>query len=120
MILQKRYLMVWPNIYQSSMEIQTQHIATLPGRVFLITTKKAIKEWGGVDDEEGQSDYDSIIEHVEAVEAGLDSFSKDPGLEYLTLFSMSSKIEIFKSAQGLVICEGLLFNETWDFSKPIT
>ena len=79
------------------MEIQTLHIGTLPGRVFLITTKKAIKEWGGVD-EEGQSDYDSITDHVNAEEAGLDSFSRGPGLEYLTFFGMISKIEIFKSA----------------------
>jgi hypothetical protein len=45
--------------------------------------------------------------------------SKGPGLEYLTLFTMSSKIEIFKSANGIVIFEGLFFNESWDYSKPI-
>lgn len=101
------------------MQIQPQHISTLIGRVFLITTKKAIKEWGGADDEEGQSDYDSITDHINAEEAGLDSFSKGPGLEYLTLFSMSSKIEIFKSSKGIVLCEGLFFNESWDYSKPI-
>jgi hypothetical protein len=33
---------------------------------------------------------------------------------------MSSKIEIFKSTQGIVICEGLFFNESWDYTKPIT
>jgi hypothetical protein len=102
------------------MEILTQHIGTLLGRLFLITNKKAIKEWGGVDGEEGQSDYDSIIDNVNAEEAGLASFSKASGLEYLTFICMSSKIEIFKSTQGIVICEGLFFNESWDYTKPIT
>lgn len=101
------------------MQIQTKHISTLIGRVFLFTTPKALKDWGGADDEEGQSDYDSITEHINAEEAGLHSFSKGPGLEYLTFFSMSSKIEIFKSANGIVIFEGLFFNESWDYSNPI-
>jgi hypothetical protein len=101
------------------MEIQTQHIGILTGRVFLITTKKALKEWGGADDEEGQSDYDSIIDNVNAEEAGLDSFSKGPDLDYLTFFSMSSKIEIFKSSTSIIISEGLFFNELWDYTKPI-
>ncbi len=68
------------------METQTHYVGSLIGRVFLITTKKAIKEWGGAEDEQedGQSDYDSIVDHVEAEEAGLDSFSKSDDLEYLT------------------------------------
>lgn len=103
------------------METQTHYVGTLIGRVFLITNKKAIKEWGGVEDEHenGQSDYDSIIDHVEAEEAGLDSFSKGTDLVYLTFFSMSTKIEIFKSSKGIVLCEGLFFNESWDYTKRI-
>ena len=103
------------------METETHYVGTLIGRVFLITTKRAIKAWGGVEDEheDGQSDYDSIVDHVEAEEAGLDSFSKNADLEYLTFFSMSSKIEIFKSSKGIIICEGLLFNESWDYSKQL-
>jgi hypothetical protein len=101
------------------MEAQTHYVGALIGRVFLITTKKAIEEWGGIEDEDGQSDYDSIIDHVEAEEAGLDFFSKRTDLVYLTFFSMSSKIEIFKSSKGIVLCEGLFFNESWDYTKQI-
>ena len=101
------------------METQTHYVGTLIGRVFLITTKKAFKEWGGIEDEDGQSDYDSIIDHVEAEEAGLDFLSKGTDLGYLTFFSMSSKIEIFKSSKGIVMCEGLFFNDSWDYTKQI-
>jgi hypothetical protein len=101
------------------METQTHYVSTLLGRVFLITNKKAIEEWGGVEDEDGKSDYDSIIDHVEAEEAGLESFSKGTDLVYLTFFSMSSKIEIFRSSKGIVLFEGLFFNETWDYTKRI-
>ncbi len=88
------------------------------GRVFLISSKKAIGEWGGSDEENNDlSDYDLIAENISVEEAGLDSFLKEFDLKYLTFFAMSSKIEIFKAQQGIIVCEGLYFNESWDYSK---
>jgi hypothetical protein len=102
------------------MEITTKHIGSLLGRVFLVSSKKAIKEWGGYDEENnGQSDYDSITDNISFEEAGVDSFLKEFELKYLTFFTMSSKVEIFKVQQGVIVCEGLYFNESWDYSKQL-
>jgi hypothetical protein len=102
------------------MEITTKHIGSLLGRVFLVSSRKAIKEWGGTDDEnDDQSDYDSIADNISFEEAGLDSFLKEPDLKYLTLFTMSTKIEIFKGQQGVILCEGLYFNGSWDYTKQL-
>src|SRR5690349_5370289 len=102
------------------MAITTKHIGSLLGRVFLISSKNAIKEWGGSDEENNDlSDYDLIAENISVEEAGLDSFLKEFDVKYLTFFAMSSKIEIFKAEQGIVLCEGLYFNGSWDYSKQL-
>ena len=102
------------------MEITTKHIGSLLGRVFLVSSIRAIKEWGGSDEmNNGLSDYDLIAENISFDEAGLDSYLKEFDLKYLTFFVMSSKVEIFKVQQGIILCEGLYYNESWDYSKQL-
>ena len=96
-----------------------EHITSLLGRVFLISTVKAFINWDGtIEKDEISSDYDLMIESINYDNARTSVYKKNPENKYLIFFTMSSKIEIFKTTNGFIVCEGLYFNESPDFKTP--
>lgn len=102
---------------------ETKHIGSLLGRVFLISQYSCIKQWGGSKENiNGSCDYDSLENFISYTEGDLTLFNRDTkGLNSLfyIFFSLSSKVEVFKINNGFVLCDGLYFNESWNYSIPI-
>lgn len=101
------------------MEYSTKHIGSLLGRVFLITTPQSLSHWkGNSENENGEIDYDLLENHINYNEGNVSMFNKDDFL-FLIFFSMSTKIEIFKTPEGLLWCDILYFNQSWDYSQKL-
>src|SRR4051812_21023139 len=99
------------------MKNKLDYLGALLGRVFVVASPKDINQWNGaIENETGESDYDLLDDHITYEPAGLTSFSKDSNSFFLIFFSMSTKIEIFKTGDGLIILEGLYLNQPLDFS----
>ncbi|PZR06929.1 MAG: hypothetical protein DI539_24250 [Flavobacterium psychrophilum] len=95
------------------------HVASLLGRVFLISSFHTAKEWRGITEIDEVSDYDAVRDVLEYEEAGLSLFSKSKENSYLLYYSMSSKVEVFQIKNSIILCEGLYFNKSWDYSLPM-
>jgi hypothetical protein len=102
------------------MENNIQHIGSLIGRIFLIAQPFATKEWGGSQEKsDGETDYDLLDGFISYEEGDLTLFEKSVDVNYFIFFSMSTKIEVFKKENGFVLCDGLYFNKSWNFSNEI-
>lgn len=102
-------------------EIGVKHIGSLIGRLFLTTQPNEFEIWGGSNEnEENQSDYDLLDGLISYNDGDLTSFSKSPGIISSLYFSMSTKIELFVKQEGFVICDGLFFNQSWNYSDPVS
>ncbi|WP_026997624.1 hypothetical protein [Flectobacillus major] len=92
-----------------------KHIGTLNGRIFLVSGVKAFKQWRGIrENENSETNYDLLDDFISYEEGDLTLFKKSLTEVFSVFFSMSSKIEIFKKDNRLIIFDGLYFNESWD------
>jgi hypothetical protein len=104
----------------SYMERKIKHLCSLLGRTFIIASPFATKNWGGdakVNDNE--TDYESLDNFISYEEGNLTSMKKTPESIFYIYYSMSSKVEVFSIANGFIICDGLYFNESWDYSNEL-
>lgn len=94
------------------MEEIIKYMGSLVGRVFLISQQSNIVNWHGTKEKpNGGSDYFDLEDYIIFEENNISQFVKSTGEMYYIYFSMSSKIEIFVKEKGLIILEGLYFNE---------
>lgn len=102
------------------MERKIKHLCSLLGRTFIIASPFATKNWGGdAKINDNDTDYESLDNFISYEEGDLTSMLKKPEAVFYIYFSMSSKVEVFSIANGFVICDGLYFNEAWDYSKEL-
>jgi len=95
------------------------HVGTLLGRIFLIASPVDLAQWNGcIENVSSKSDYDLLEDHISYEEGDLSNFVKSDNVYYI-FFSMASKIEIFKNENGFILCDGLYFNKSWDYSSPL-
>jgi hypothetical protein len=98
-----------------------KHIGSLLGRVFLLSQYNDVSSWSGCkENEHGDTDYDSLDDFITYEEGDISVFPKPNSAYFYVFFAMSSKIEVFKTNTGFIICDGLYFNKSWHYSEPIT
>lgn len=102
------------------MERITKHLCSLLGRIFIISSPFATKNWGGdAEVSNNETDYESLDNFISYEEGDLTSIMKTPESVFFIYFCMSSKVEVFSIANGFIICDGLYFNESWDYTKEL-
>lgn len=100
--------------------MRLEHVGSMVGRIFLLSSLDAFKKWNGVSENEfGEIDYDLLGNSINEEEAGLGLYSSKQGVNYYVLFSMSSKIEIFTKGKSVILCDGLYFNESFDYAQNV-
>lgn len=103
------------------MEISVKHIGSLLGRVFLLASKHSTENWNGnIPSDNDQTDYESLSNFLSYEEGDLTLMQKSSDYYYHVYFSMSSKVEIFEIESGFIIIDGLYFNMSWDYNKPLS
>ncbi|HMS68265.1 MAG TPA: hypothetical protein PKD18_09000 [Saprospiraceae bacterium] len=102
------------------MENNTYHLCSLVGSTFIVASSHSTKEWSGdLSLANGTSDYESLENWISYEEGDLTQMEKSDNLKYYVYFSNSSKIELFAMERGFVICDGLYFNKSWDYSRQL-
>jgi hypothetical protein len=102
------------------MQIKTKHLCSLLGRTFIIASPFATKNWeGDVKENDNETDYELLDNFISFEEGDLTSMKKSLESIFYIYFSMSSKVEVFSIENGFVICDGLYFNESWDYSNEL-
>lgn len=97
-----------------------KHICSLVGRVFLISTTNSTKNWQGDYSSTNEiTDYELLENYLIFEEGELAEFKKNKDDNYYTYFAMSNKIELFSINNGFILCDGLYFNNSWDYSDKI-
>ncbi|SHG66060.1 hypothetical protein [Flagellimonas flava] len=95
-----------------------KYLGALNGRIFLISDSNSLRLWGGChSNTEYGSDYDSLQGSLSFSNDKLDLHPKDENLIYHIYFSPSGRVELFESKTGFVLCEGLYYNESINFSE---
>lgn len=98
----------------------TRHVKSLIGRIFSLCNEKSIAEWNGYKDTKDiVCDYDMIDDYISYQEGDMTLYEKSESLHYYLYFAMSSKIEIFQTERGMVICDGLYLNESFNYSQQV-
>lgn len=87
------------------------HIGSLLGRSFIISNSKNIENWNGISGD----DYDNLF--INEIDDEKPTLYFKNELKYLFYFSMSTKIEVFRNDDSVVICNGLLFNSSLEDFK---
>ncbi|MFP2996911.1 hypothetical protein ABN763_13425 [Spongiivirga sp. MCCC 1A20706] len=81
------------------------------GRIFALFSENHVSNWKGYSEDENQdSDYNDLIEIINFDETDLTHY-KNRNSDYYIFFSMSTKIEIFKNLNSLLILDGFFFNQ---------
>lgn len=102
------------------MEQNLNYIGYLIGRIFLIADKHDLTGWNGNKEiAHEESDYEKIGAFVVYEDAGFSEFKRENGQTYLLFFSMSTKVEIFRTENGVVICEGFYLNKSFEMDDEI-
>ncbi|RAJ92701.1 hypothetical protein LX87_05032 [Larkinella arboricola] len=102
------------------MQTDYTYLGSLLGRQFLILPVENISQWNGCQESiEGISDYDQLGELPDYSEARVASFIKSKDLQYGLFWSMSTKVEVFKKEDAVILIEGLYFNQSWDYSQSM-
>ena len=96
------------------------HLGSLIGRVFLISSSTSTENWNGQNDDISQpSDYESLENFVSFNEGDLTSYIKSKNSIFYIYFAISNKVELFTIENGIIICDGLFFNKSWDYNKEL-
>ncbi len=102
------------------MNVKVEHLSSLLGRIFIIALADDLKNWNGNSIAiEDQTDYESLGDFISYEEGDLTLMIKKPDSKFYIYFSFSSKVEVFKTENGFVICDGLYFNMSWDYSNQL-
>lgn len=103
-----------------NMNVKVEHLSSLLGRIFIIALADDLRNWNGNSIAiEDQTDYESLGDFISFEEGDLTSMKKKPDSSFYIYFSFSSKVEVFKTENGFVICDGLFFNKSWDYSEEL-
>lgn len=96
------------------------HIGFLVGRIFLIASNYSASNWHGIEEKiDGQIDYDSLENFISYEEGDLTPYINSSGQVYYTYFCMSSRVELFSFENGIIICDGLYFNQPLNYYENL-
>ena len=93
---------------------------SLIGRIFIVSDPASIDQWSGSIDGSFEDDFEALGPYVVYEDAGVTTFKKFTGATFVVFFTMSTKIEIFETANGLIITEGLYADQAISNPEKIT